>query len=405
MGSSSTPNLISQICWVPPFTNVPSALLEKAASNVSALLKIIDNRQELLRTTNPDNRAFLTNGGNWNIDGSVGHIQLYKTMLRHGMDGLSRLRWFTQCLSGYSSLLMQGGPGSPYVDFETRRGEYVVRYPLLSNKERPLTTDALHDIVASRMSTELRWVYAWMLLHQRVPETLQIAFPPIAGESGFECDGHGILNYEAFYFLRYLVLMFDSGVIAHIDALEHPAIMELGAGFGALIYGLQHYLKRAKFYIVDIPESLIFSAAYLSMACPDRICTVVESPDDIEKWDADFICIPNTIFLDCIEKIGHIDLSINTASMNEMGPHQVDYYGKVLSKILGDDGIFFEVNYAGSHCNHAQIEDVMQKHFKNRTCIDWHGLPFDKGETPVPNLWSNLIMGKTKRSVKAPRTA
>jgi SAM-dependent methyltransferase len=103
-----------------------------------------------------------------------------------------------------------------------------------------------------------------------------------------------------------------------------PHILEIGAGYGGLAHHLSKIIKGKSVYvIVDLPETLLYAAAYLTLHNPDKKLYLYEKGCDIDG-SCDFILIPH-YRLDLLQ-YWKFDLVINVASMQEMRTDQVETY-------------------------------------------------------------------------------
>ncbi len=118
-----------------------------------------------------------------------------------------------------------------------------------------------------------------------------------------------------------------------LNCLTHlpppDTVLEIGGGYGApaRLWALNPIHRPRRQILVDIPESLFFADVFLSSEfSPDEV-GYVTSPDPADMAALDkfrFVLCP----LHCIEalKAYHVDLVINTGSMQEMSEDWVDFY-------------------------------------------------------------------------------
>jgi hypothetical protein len=95
------------------------------------------------------------------------------------------------------------------------------------------------------------------------------------------------------------------------------SILELGGGAGHQARTFTMMLPDCKYTIVDLPETLIFSYAYMSLNYPNKKLLYVTCPEDMSKIDDfDYVFVP-AVFSEMLHGKSY-DLFINTASMGEM---------------------------------------------------------------------------------------
>jgi putative sugar O-methyltransferase len=122
-------------------------------------------------------------------------------------------------------------------------------------------------------------------------------------------------------------------------------ILEIGAGYGALAWYLLKVLHNVEYVIVDIPESLAYSAIYLSALVPGRV-----------KF------IPNYRFLE-MAFAERFDLVINTNSLSELSEAQVRAYSEAISRMLSPGGFFFEQNQDQTGHGWLNAQMILRNYF------------------------------------------
>ena len=143
-------------------------------------------------------------------------------------------------------------------------------------------------------------------------------------------NNNGILKSNVlFYYLRVIYNC--------LTYLKHPKIVgEIGPGYAELIrlWAINPIYNPKNFVLIDIPESLFFADIYLSSLFGSEQVYYV-SNKNINNWEEifkkyRFILCP----INHLEKISslHIDLIINTGSMQEMTEEWVDFWMKWLDK-------------------------------------------------------------------------
>lgn len=128
----------------------------------------------------------------------------------------------------------------------------------------------------------------------------------------------------------------------YIDMSKIKTIMEIGAGNGNLAAVMFHHLKDARFIIVDIPETLCVSIAYIADVFPAaKVCFPHEyAARKNEPFDFVFLT-PKQIGL---IQDNSIDLAVNSVSFQEMTHQQIDEYFKLIHRSVRNGGYFFTAN-------------------------------------------------------------
>ncbi|MES2217667.1 MAG: putative sugar O-methyltransferase [Pseudomonadota bacterium] len=178
------------------------------------------------------------------------------------------------------------------------------------------------------------------------PKAFKITAPPVCGEAGWKVDD-GVVNMDVAITQERLLYLYHTGVHDHLAKKASPAILEIGAGSGMFAYGLYKSFPKCRYFICDIPESLLLQFTYLNLGLPDKKHYVagpnglfeILGPDQedrkvkLEDIDDGIIYIPNYM-MHHYDKLIKPDLAYNAMSLHEMQPKQIDYYAKMLRRIL-----------------------------------------------------------------------
>src|SRR5207249_4897330 len=147
-------------------------------------------------------------------------------------------------------------------------------------------------------------------------------------------------------YLERLVLLAESGKLGEVRCARQPRVIEIGGGFGGLGYHFHKLVPQARCFIVDIPESLLFSSIYLTrfFSSENNVLLTPDNLEELGRSDPGFTFVPNYLFDALVGSGVTFDLAINTLSMSEMTEKQVRYYCSGLRRLLGERGAFFEQN-------------------------------------------------------------
>ena len=152
---------------------------------------------------------------------------------------------------------------------------------------------------------------------------------------------------------RYQCCVSNLYLMGALDAIEknieNRIILEIGAGYGGMANCFSSFLENNLSYIVlDLPEMLMLSGAFLYLNNPDSKIYVYEKStftDEFlrsEIYDYDIVLLPNFI-QESLLKLKSIDIIINTQSFQEMTSEQIKQYlalaKKKLSGFLYSDNI------------------------------------------------------------------
>ena len=176
----------------------------------------------------------------------------------------------------------------------------------------------------------------WTTLIKNLPAEYVVTEPE-AG-IGFEFADGTILSKDVVRYQQVISTLFHHGIFSSLinTSGTSPLLLEIGAGYGALAHHLVRIIKKCTYIIVDLPETLIFSAPYLALLNPDKKLYLYDKnnyaqmlqPDTIHNFD--FILLPN-YKLDALSAV-RFDLVVNMASFQEMKKEQVADYLNFVAK-------------------------------------------------------------------------
>jgi len=357
--------------FLAPWDNekLSGAEFDRARSICGDLKRVIAQRMRYVESNGLEADLCLP-GGIWKGDWE--RSALYRgtaALLSEEYEIINNLRLFSQVFTGYSLVEMKFARGLVPPD----------RVP-------PDLADRLLE--ASRRDDE--WVGRYWMLSRYLPDYLRISQPNRFGEAGWIFAGR-IVNHDTYAYLERVALLHTSGLLARLDGggvSKNPLILEIGGGFGGLAYHLKTLVPQARYVIIDLPESLVFSAIYLATFFPDQHNVIATSPESMAK-DLDrpgFTFVPNH-FSHRFQEAGiRVDLAINTLSMSEMLEVQVRAYCAVIRDSLAPGGFFFEQNQDNRHLGLLNAEDLVAGFFASRQRLT---LPVVLA-CGRPNVWTGV---------------
>ncbi len=257
----------------------------------------------------------------------------------------------------------------PFFDRSSRRFEHLRLYcqPFtgfdpIDNILRGQAPKSIPPDVDARLSSHVNVSIAMMELmsdQRRLPERLRVRMPMVFGESGPVCDGM-VASYDAWSLQKQINGLYGSGVIGRLDDLAsrntRVTVVDIGSGFGGLACQLAQALPSGKLRLlaIDLPDSLLFAAVYLSTLWADRP-TYLATPEgyvSTRTWDTAAQCpeefaaifAPNYLAERVLGDLTPVDLVTNFRSMQEMSDEQVADYGRLARAALGESGILYEQN-------------------------------------------------------------
>ena len=147
------------------------------------------------------------------------------------------------------------------------------------------------------------------------------------GGFGHRIDGQ-LVNLDTLKFYECRIALDRAGVIDQLRAPGRHRVIEIGAGWGGFAHHLKTLFPNTTYTIVDLPQTLLFSATYLKTTFPDaRVRMYGEGSvealfDDFDQTD--FVFLPAHAFARL--PIPPVHLAVNLASFQEMTTGNVRGY-------------------------------------------------------------------------------
>ena len=236
---------------------------------------------------------------------------------------------------------------------------------------RQLADNGIPDDVAERQRrfdarTRLRHVIPEYFDHIRnVPLRYIVQTPRMFGEIGLDVDGV-LVNPDVVLCQSRINALYCSGVLAKlesdIDRRGRARVLEIGAGWGGLAYALQQIFDdRLEYIVVDLPSSLFYAMIYLSVL-GGRIGCHLLAAETAPPEQFKYLFVANHLLDSAVPRLGTVDLAINCMSFPEMSAPQIRYYGTVIKRLIGDDGVLFEENGI-VHPHHVDCKEIFAEIF------------------------------------------
>jgi hypothetical protein len=361
-------------CYLKDQKPLSPQAFEKALKLREQIRGLCGNRLEFIRQARLDPDIHLPHG-NWEMDSGL--YAAYRTVAGGDYAILNNLRLFSQIFTGFQLLSL-----SPARD-------------LPIPQEVPHGLDRRLALRAASASPDIQY---YLDLTGHLPEALHITPPRIFGEIGWVVNGK-LINHDTNVYLERLALLAESGKLWELrnrnqvkagagrPPAERPRILEIGGGYGGLAHYLMQLIPQARYVIVDIPESLLFSSIYLSTLWPDKD-NLLLTPDDPGKpgETAGFTFVPNFLFDRCRTLYSEFDLVINTLSLSEMNQEQIRYYCAGIKELLGKRGVFFEQNQDNRPVGMLDAKSIIAE------CLPWQ-VPLRSCVVPATQGQANLWAG------------
>jgi SAM-dependent methyltransferase len=200
-----------------------------------------------------------------------------------------------------------------------------------------LTSDSYLPYVLGSGKEEFR--RRWEGQIKSIPEKYVIQEP----EGGFghrfgdRLISHDTARYQGTINALYRRSFGGGNFLSLLEADRWKCVLEIGGGYGALAHHLSSLARNTTYVIIDLPETLLFSAAYVSLHNPGKNVYVYDPHDSGDVLGStrglaayDFAFIPN-YKLDALRAL-EFDIVINQNSMGEMTESQVQEYLDVIAE-------------------------------------------------------------------------
>ena len=199
----------------------------------------------------------------------------------------------------------------------------------------------------------------WRRIVSKLPKSYVEGDPRCAGEYGHEID-ESLVNKNTIRYYAIIKILHEKGIIPALRSSDAPLVLEIGAGYGGLAYHLSKIVPKAKYVIVDLPETLLFAASYLTIACPERSLYLYDSKNiraacSTDFAGYDFVLLP-TYALRYLNNL-RFHLALNVGSFQEMNCEQLDTYLDFLKPRLS--GVLYSQNQ-DSHIRNTSPINVTQ---------------------------------------------
>lgn len=209
---------------------------------------------------------------------------------------------------------------------------------------------------------------------------------PALGGFGHEING-SLVNLDTLKFYESLIAMDQAGLLEAVrsNPAEKQVWLEIGAGWGGFGYVVKKLFPQVTYVMVDLPQTLLFSATYLMSVFPGARCAIYPETS-LEKCagnvrDYDFVFLPHFLFPDLKLRP---DLAINMVSFQEMTTEQVTDYVKHLAE-MGCPTLYSHNRERSSHNTQlTAVSSVIAENFAKPREIDVLGYSYTALVPPAP---------------------
>lgn len=193
---------------------------------------------------------------------------------------------------------------------------------------------------------------------------------PEGGIGHRDADGR-FISSDIARFQRAVTSMYRHRLLAEVEAVaakRRAFVLEIGAGYGGMAHHLSRIVGNTTYIMVDLPETLIYSASYLTLLNPDKKIYLYDREDAASLFqsgaleDYDFILLPN-YRLDLLEDL-RFDMVVNLASLQEMRTAQAIAYLDFIRRSCR--GVFYSWNEDSQPRNAelSKLSDLLAERFE-----------------------------------------
>ncbi|BCK86732.1 hypothetical protein MIZ01_0498 [Sideroxyarcus emersonii] len=164
----------------------------------------------------------------------------------------------------------------------------------------------------------------------------ELASPPIGNPFGHWIEG---VIVHPNTFLNHYRGRFAQKLLTNI---KRPVIAEIGGGYGGFAYYALKFIPGCCYLNFDLPENLLISSYYLSLAYPELKIHLYTGKEDMQSLigEYDIILMPQYVLPQLPDR--SVDLFINTISLSEMSYPTICEYLKQVERTT--DGYFYHEN-------------------------------------------------------------
>lgn len=336
---------------------------------IDAIVALREGRREYLQTNRLDPRLHLP-AHMWDRDFVAAHFALLASKDRHT---ISHLRCFTHNFTGFSLLAMAPCQLSPEV------------------RSVPADADARIRAVAGLAS---KVAVEFVRITRGLPKDRIAQTPRLFAESGWDVDGT-LVNCDTWATQQRLNGLHGSGVLdllqTRVRERGFARVVEIGAGYGNLGHALHGAVGPIDYTVVDLPESLIYSAIWLPTVLGGQRWTIARPGERLATPSPGATFVANHTIGEYLPQLGEVDLVINTMSLSEMSADQIAHYGRIAQQLIGARGVFYEQNYTEPGVQ-TDLVPILARLFGHGALLDETANPH-RGRGNA-RMWANCYRGE-----------
>jgi len=281
------------------------------------------------------------------VDSSIFYTieQSYHLANEKDPDRFDRAKWWQEMSDRFRDEIFTNGKINQ---------EYLINFRVM--KEMPTILVKSHFLVVNREYGYLKSYLKAIDLVLEYHRHAQIVKKEILFSISESYAGNNLaVNYRG---IRLSIpILFHSVMVDNILTHTHlesealapkKTIMEIGAGYGGLARILKTYIPNSSYILIDLPETLCYTAYFLTYNFPNKkIAHLSDIIDRIDEFSSiieeyDFILLPPWVTKYIPNS--SVDLVIDTYSMSEMSEIYAKYYIEQIDRTLTVGGYFYSIN-------------------------------------------------------------
>jgi len=316
-------------------------------------------------------------------------------------EAISRIKgWVNRCVETRDALASSSTAApSDYWQYSAQLASYMRGMPPELFSSLRLHTDHIDgDTYANTIGSHAEsYAQYYAFLRRGLPERYWISAPQLCGEYGHSIDGW-LVNDKVLKWQGIIRDLWYNEELPRLEKIERPVILEIGAGYGGMAHHFMTLFPEARYVIVDLPETLLFSASYLTMIHGENRVVLLDQDSQIAPDSPDgglFLMVPNFL-LPSLSSL-HFDLAMNMDSFQEMTESQVTEYLKFLAprtKVLYSKNID-EFEFSSDK---VSVTPLLRKFYDLRALTP--GPPHRTGNNPAKRML-RAYAGKARRAIVA----
>lgn len=223
--------------------------------------------------------------------------------------------------------------------------------------------------------------------------------PPVLGGFGHAING-GLVNTDTLKFYEALIALDKADLLEQFRESAHRrrVVLEIGAGWGGFAYQFKTLHPNTCYVIIDLPQTLLFSAVYLMTLFPEAKILIYGDKPGVNLLenasDYDFVFLPS--FLGESLSLPYLDLVINMVSFQEMKTAQVEGYVQRIYQLNCPNIYSLNRDRSANNGELTAVSSIIGK-FYRLSEIDVVDIPYGIMPPPEASTWTGHLFSECRR--------